>query len=567
VNIFSIPKTYRTARRLRRILNVFLKHGFGSMIDQINLGRYIPFVKRLRTIGPWMPAGGRGASTSERLVLAFAELGPSFIKLGQVLATRPDLIPQSYCDDFKRLQDSAPPFSTEQARMIIEAELGLPFEDLFARFEPEPIAAASIAQVHKACLLDGTRVIVKVQRPGIAEEIESDIDILRQIARLLERNVPESRIFSPLGVVREFERTITHELNFVREGRNCARIERHFENVEGVHIPHMFAEFTTQRVLVMERIKGIRIDDLDTLAKRGINREELAHRVVDVYFKMLFKDHLFHADPHPGNIYLKDSGEIALLDFGMVGRVNDDLRRILSANFNAFITLDFDYLIDQYEELGIVPDDDDLESYRRSFKDDLTELVEPLHDLELKDVNISEYLSGLLEIIINHRIALPSDMLLLNKVMLMLESIVSKLDPSFNLLDALKPYVASMAKDKFRPEEAMRTTVRAVTDAADFARVFPRQMRRIMRKSFRDEFRMRVSSPDLEHLTLDMDRSSNRLSVAIIIGCILLSSAIMHAMDVGPTWHGLSLLGFMVFGLAAFLGMLLIISIFRSGRL
>ncbi|MFN3479380.1 MAG: ABC1 kinase family protein, partial [Thermodesulfovibrionales bacterium] len=247
-----IFRTYRSARRLQQIINVLLKHGFGRIIDQIHLGRYIPFRKRLKAFGQWPSL--KGPSVPERLRMAFEELGPSFVKLAQILSSRPDLITVQYAKEFKKLQDEVPPFPTEEAKRIIEEEIKLPINKIFIYFDDRPVAAASIAQVHHARLYDGSDVIVKVQRPGIKDQIETDINILTTVARLLDRYMPESRFFNPLGIVEEFSRTVHKEMDFVGEAKNCERFKENFKDNPDICIPEVYSAFVTEKVLVMERI-------------------------------------------------------------------------------------------------------------------------------------------------------------------------------------------------------------------------------------------------------------------------------------------------------------------------
>ena len=299
-------RTLKSGKRLHQIINVFLKYGFGQIIDQVHLGRYVPFKKRLKSFGAW-PAL-KGPTVPERLKLAFAELGPTFIKLAQVLSSRPDLITLQYANELKKLQDEVPPFPAEEAKRIIEEELQLPIDKIFRHFNENPIAAASIAQVHTATLLDGTNVVVKVQRPSIKEHIESDINILSGLSRLLDKHVPESRFFNPTGIVNEFARTVRKELDFMEEARNCYRFKRNFDKVPDIFIPKAYMEFTTEKVFVMEIIDGIRIDDIESIEAMGLNRSKLAKIGVDAYFKQVLEDGFFHADPHSGNIFALADG-------------------------------------------------------------------------------------------------------------------------------------------------------------------------------------------------------------------------------------------------------------------
>lgn len=565
MDLFRLTRTYRSAKRLQQIINVLLKHGFGSIIDQIHLGRYIPFRKRLRTFGQW-PAL-KGPSVPERLRIAFEELGPSFIKLAQILSSRPDLITAQFANEFKKLQDEVPPFPATGAKHIIEEELKMQLGELFLEFEDKVVAAASIAQVHQAKLRDGSDVIIKVQRPGIREQIETDINILVTVGRLLDRYVPESRFFNPLGIVDEFSRTVRRELDFIGESKNCLRFKRNFEGNTDIYIPDIYANLVTERVLVMERIDGVRIDDIKGIVTLGLDRKRLVKLSVDAYFKMILEDGFFHADPHPGNILAMPNGMLAFVDFGIVGRVTPEMTETMARTFIALINRDFDRLIDLYIELGYVSEDVDLDKFRHEFKTDLLYFLEPLYGMTLQEINFAQYLDIITHVALKHRMQIPSDLLLINKAMLILENIGRELDPSFDFIAAAEPYASKLLKEKYSPSKIYDKLSKNLAEFSDFAFLVPKQIKKIIRKILRDDLHVKLTHIGLDRFITDMDRSSNRITFGVIISAILVSSAIMHSTGVGPTIFGLSILGIISFGAAFLMGIWLIISIIRSGRL
>ncbi|HWR57691.1 MAG TPA: AarF/ABC1/UbiB kinase family protein [Thermodesulfovibrionales bacterium] len=565
MDFFRLSRTYRSARRLQQIVNVFLKHGFGRVIDQIHLGRYIPFRKRLRAFGQWPTL--KGPTVPERLRTAFEELGPSFIKLAQILSSRPDLITAQFANEFRKLQDEVPPFPVSEARQIIEEELKQPLDKVFREFDDRPVAAASIAQVHHAKLIDGSDVIVKVQRPGIKEQIETDIDILVVAARLLERHVPESRFFNPVGIVEEFSRTVMREMDFVGEAKNCSRFKMNFENTPDVYIPAVYSQFVTEKVLVMERVQGVRIDDIAGIVAMGVDRKALVGVSVSAYFKMVLEDGYFHADPHPGNLLVMPDGKLAFVDFGIVGRVTPEMIETMANTFLSLIHKDFDRLIDLYVELGYVSEDVDLERFRREFKTDLLFFLEPLYGRTLIEVNFAQYLDIITHVALKHRMRIPSDLLLINKALLILENIGRELDPNLDFIAAAEPYASRIVKDRYNPSKIYEKMVRNAMEFGNFFAVFPKQMKRIVQKILRDDIHIKLSHSGLDRFITDMDRSSNRITFGLIISAILVSSAIMHSTGAGPKVFGLSVLGILSFGMAFLMGIWLIISIIRSGRL
>ena len=564
---FSFLRLRKSAYRIRQITNVFLKYGFGKVIDQIHLGRFIPFRKRIKTFGQWPPVNSPTAP--EQLRMAFAELGPSFIKLAQILSSRPDLITKRYADEFKKLQDRVPPFPAEEAIRIIEQETGGKLNDIFIDFDRTPIAAASIAQVFRARLIDGSDIIIKVQRPHIREQIETDIGILMYAANLLEKYIPESSFFNPTGIVEEFSRTVRKELDFLEEARNCMRFRKNFEHSTDIYIPKVFEEHSTDRVIIMERIEGVRIDDIEEITRQGLNRKRLAKVGVDAYFKQVLEDGFFHADPHPGNIFAMPSGQIAFIDFGIVGRVSPELRETMASTFLALIQKDFDKLIDQYIELGLVPEHVDLEAFRKEFKADLSDFLEPLYGMTMGQINFNfaDYIDTVTRIAVKHNMKIPSDLLLVNKAMLVLENLGSELDPGFDFIAAAGPYASKLVRERLSPGRLFEKARKNVMEVSDFAMLFPKQIRQIIQKVLKDDIGIRMTHVGMEKLIKDMDRSTNRIAFSMIISAILLSSAIMHATGAGPSIFGMSLLGISAFGIAFFLGIWLIISIIRSGRL
>lgn len=565
MDIGNLTRTFKSAKRLQQIINVFLKYGFGQIIDQIQLGRYIPFKKRLKSFGVW-PAL-KGPTVPERLRLAFSELGPSFIKLAQLLSSRPDLITAQFANEFKKLQDEVPPFDVDEAKRIIEEELKQSLDDIFAYFENEPVAAASIAQVHRAILIDGTQVVVKIQRPEIKEQIESDLNILHTIARLLTKYVPESRFFNPAGIVEEFSRTVTKELDFIIESKNCMRLRNDFENNPDIYIPKIYEKYVTEKILVMEMIQGVRIDDIKAIEEMGLDRVRLAKVGIDAYIKQILENGFFHADPHPGNILVRSDGVICFLDFGIVGRVSDELKEMMANTFIAIIDMDFDRLIDQYIEMGIVPDDIDIDSFRREFKTDIRDFLEPLYGLQLKQINFTQYVETLVRLATKYNLKIPSDLLLIDKTLLILENLARQLNPELDIIAEAQPYASKIIMKQVSPSRLYERAKKNIIDIGDFVFFFPRNMTRLFKKALKDDIQVKMYHVNLPEFIKDMDKASNRIAFAMVVSSIILSSAIMHAAGVEPKIFGFSFFGLISFGFAFLLGVWLIISIIRSGRL
>ncbi|MBI4653705.1 MAG: AarF/ABC1/UbiB kinase family protein [Nitrospirae bacterium] len=559
-------QTYKNVGRIREIVNVFLRHGFGQLIEQLNLQRFIPLRKKLKVFGCWHPIEKH--TIPERLRMAFSELGPSFIKLAQLLSSRPDLITKAFADEFKKLQDEVPPFPVEEAKEIIEAELHISIKDMFSYFEDPPIAAASIAQVHKAALKTGEKVVVKVQRPDIREIIETDIAILNIIARLMVKYIPESKVFNPLGIVDEFSKTVRKELNFVEEAKNAQRFKKNFAESPHIHIPIIYPDLTSERVIVMERLEGVRIDDIEGVELLGVDSHEIAKMGVEAYFKMMFEDGFFHADPHPGNIFVMPDGRLGLMDFGIVGWLTPELTENIANVLLALVDKDFDRLIDQYIELGIVTEEGvDIEVFKKELKADLIEFYEPLYGLAIAEINFAEYLDAITHLSIKHGLRLPSALLLMNKTLLILDNIGRQLDPAFNFMTVAEPYAAKLVRRQMGPGRIYERAKKNISDVSDFLATTPKQIGKLLRKTLRDELSIKINPIGMDRLIRDIDRSSNRLAFSIIVAAIIMGSSLLIQSGIGGKIFGLPAVGAIGFFIAFILGLWLLVSIIKSGRL
>uniref|UniRef100_A0A7C4AJX6 AarF/ABC1/UbiB kinase family protein n=1 Tax=Thermodesulfovibrio aggregans TaxID=86166 RepID=A0A7C4AJX6_9BACT len=565
MDVFRIKKTYLSARRLQEIINVFIKHGFGQIIDQIHLGRFIPLKRRIRSFGR-MPSL-KILTVSERLRMAFEELGPTFIKLGQLLSSRPDLVTPEYAREFKKLQDQVPPFSVEEVYETIQKELKNPVNRVFRAFNPEPLGSASIAQVHEAELMDSTAVIVKVRRPRIKDQIMLDITILRMLAKLIERYLPESRLFNPAGIVEEFSKSITKELDFRKEARNAIIFKENFKNDERVYIPYVFKEFTTEKILIMERVKGIRIDDVKTLTARGFDIEGLVNTVIDMYFKQIFDHGFFHGDPHPGNILITENARVALVDFGITGRIDEEFKNSYANVAMAIINQDIEQLIREYLKLGIIPEDVEIEKLRKELKEDIEDVLFPIYSYRIEEIKISELLDSIMRIALKHRLRFLPELLLIDKVLIMLEGLARELCPGKSIIELIKPYVKRIISRKYHPDFYINRILKSLRELKDDIENVPLQVKTLIKKAVKDDITVKMFHVNLPEFLKDIDRASNKISFSLIVSAMILSSAIMHATQVKPLIYGISIFGLVTGIVAFFLGIWLIISIIRSGKL
>jgi ubiquinone biosynthesis protein len=379
--------------------------------------------------------------------------------------------------------------------------------------------------------------------------------------------IPESRFFDPVGIVDEFARSVRRELDFIAEAKNAQRFKRNFEGSEDVCIPAVFPDVLSHRVLVMERLEGIRIDDIDAMDERGMDRKEITRKGVDAYFRMIFEHGFFHADPHPGNIFVLQDGRIGIMDFGIVGWLTQEMVDDIAAAFLAIMKKDFDRLIEIYIDLGLITDKVNTEAFRKEFKADLVYLLEPLYDMTISEINFPEYLEALTHLIIKHGLTVPSDLMLMNKTILIVDSIGRLLDPDFNLVAAAEPYASELVRRRMSPRRVLDKSVANIEEIGDLIIDTPRQINRLLKKSLRDEMSFKIDPVGMDRLIRDIDRSSNRIAFSLVVASIIIGSSMLIQSDIGGRIFGLPTVGAIGFLVAFLLGLRLLISILRSGRL
>jgi ubiquinone biosynthesis protein len=552
---------------VRRIATVLARHGLSSFLGPLGLDRFVPLHRRRlgrRGLERRDREVSRPAPTRpERLRLALEELGATFIKLGQIASTRADLLPPEYLAELARLQDQAPPVPVEAVRAVVAAELGRPVEAVFARFEDAPLAAASIGQVHAATMPDGTEVAVKVRRPGVVEEVELDLAILEHLATAAGRHWEVAERYDVVGLVQEFAETLRAELDYRREGRNAERIAANFSGDARLHVPRVHWEQTAGGVLTLERLRGIKIDDLAALDAAGIDRPALAVRAAGVVLKMVFEDGCFHADPHPGNLFVEPDGRIGLLDFGMVGTLDEATRDQLAAVLLAVAGGDGARLADALLDLGVIRGRID----RPQLERDLQRLLARYSGAPLGEISLRRLLAEALDVIRRHRLQLPARLALLLKTAAMHEALGARLDPSFRLTAVLAPYAERLLLRQFAPDRWGRRLGLAGLDAARLGTELPGEARRLIAALQRGTLEVGVRPEHFEPLVGRLERLAHRLVLGILAAAFVNGLAVLlaaHRPGEPAAWLG-PLLGF-GFALAAGLGAYLAWVILRSGR-
>ncbi len=562
LSFLRINRNIRTIRRYRNVLGILIKYGFGHVVEQLNINYYLELGRRIVTLGT-APKEIERLSQPERLRLAMVELGPTFIKLGQILSTRPDIIPKEYADEFGKLQDRVPSIPMEEVEGEIHRELGYPIDELFSELSDYPIAAASMAQVHRGRLKSGEDVVVKIRRPGLKQVIETDVDILMGLAYLIEHHIPAGEIYDPIGIVKEFRRSINREMDFSREGHTIDRFAANFAGTSTVHVPRVFWEYTGETVLTMEYVDGIKVSDMDRLQSEGYDLKKIAHNGADAFLKQVLVDGLFHGDPHPGNFFILPQNIICMLDYGMVGRLDAELKFQLADLLMAVLNRDVDSVISLLLYSGEIIEDINTKHLKR----DLSELIDDYYEIPLQEINAGKLLTEFIEILTHYRIKFPADLMLLGKALITIEGIGRQLDPEFNMIEHLRPFMEKLVKEKATPANVSREMFRIAQSYGALAKNLPRDIKEFINRVNHNKFKIDLEHRGLEKLITDLDKSSNRLSFSLLIASIIVGSSLIMQTEKGPMLFGFPMLGLLGYSIAGFLGLWLAIGILRSGRL
>lgn len=547
------------AKRYRQIADVCARHGLGFIIGVAGLDRLVPLQRG------WLghPQRELPYTRPEHVRMALEELGTVFIKLGQMLSTRADLLPPEYLAEFAKLQDSAPSVDVAEVIDAIVTELGQPPDEVFASFDPSPLAAASIGQVHAVTLIDGTDAVVKVRRPGVVEQVEMDLEILEQLARSAMRRWEPASHYDLVGLVQEFAESLRAELDYRQEGRNAERVAANFSENQLVHVPRIVWEATTSRVLTMERVHGIKIADIEALDIAGIDRKALAEHAAEVVLQMVFEDGFFHADPHPGNIFIEPDGRIALIDFGMVGVLDAQLQDQLVTLFVAVATRDPDRLVDAVLDLS----QSRVRVDRARLRQDLQRLVRRYIDRPLKEIEATAVVEEVLEVVRRHQLQLPTNLLLVVRTAVMVEGLGAMLDPEFELTQAIEPYARHLALRRYSPLVWGRRLSAAGIDAMSLSMDLPLRMRRILTDLERGTFEVGMRPTGVDPLLDRLERIANRVVLGLIAAAFINGLAVLMSVyhpQGSDRWLGI----FFAVGLtlAGTLGVYLTWSVIRSGR-
>ncbi|UTH73370.1 AarF/ABC1/UbiB kinase family protein [Chromobacterium sp. IIBBL 290-4] len=536
-----------------------IRHGLGEFAQRLKLPRAV------EKAGEWLnlslPENESALPTAVRVRLAFEELGPTFIKLGQILSTRVDVFPPDWIDEFEKLQNRVPPVPEALVRRMLVEALGDGPEALFAEFDMHPIGSASIAQVHRARLKDGHEVAVKLRRPGILDKVEADLRILAHLAHLLETEFPELRRYQPAGIVVQFTRSLRRELDLAVEARSMERFAKDFSDDPHVVVPKVHWDYTRAEVNVQDFIHGVSANELDKLETQGLDPVLLAQRGADAVLKMILVNGFFHADPHPGNVLFLDDHRIAFVDFGMVGRISHARRDEIVDLLSAVAERDEHGIIDVLIEwTGSTPVD------MQKFADEVGEFMFQYEHVPLKGLNISQLIADIMGLIRNHGIVLPPDMALLFKALITLEGLGRQLNPDFQLVAHITPFVKELIVARYHPAALLKRGRQTISEGLEMLTGLPRDLVRVGRDMRHGKFRVNLDLQRLDSFGKQLDRSSNRLTMGIVTGCLIIGSSIVMTVNAGPKLFGLPFFGFFGFMLALFNSIWLVWSIWRSGK-
>jgi len=525
------PAVINHLDRYRVIAETLARHGLGVLLGASGIERYIPFHRSLARVAH----RSENRSTAEHVRLALEELGPTFVKLGQLLSTRSDLLPPAYLTELARLQDSLTPIPSPVIQELVESELGRSVDEVFAAFDLVPLASASIGQAHAATLRDGTEVVVKVRRPGATEQVEVDLEIMQNLAAQLNRRWEDAAGYDLPGLAEEFSRTLRAELDYLAEGRNAERFAKNFAGNPGVHIPTVHWETTTSRILTIERIRGLKVSDLAALDAAGIDRPALAAHAAEVAAQMIFDDGFFHADPHPGNLFIEPDGRIGLIDFGMVGEVDSEMREKLGLLLVALTRKDPRRIAVALNRLATSPSRVDL----AALSTDMVPIIKLYDGKPLGEVPVGKLIREILSVLRRRHLQLPREFSLLLKMIVMTEGMGVSLDPGFNLGVVAGPYASRLVVARYSPTAFLRYLADAGVDAMDLATQLPIQLHRLQVMMDEGGPEVHLRTTDLEPLVDRLDTISKRVVFGIVAAALVRGVTELATSSSGrrQAWH------------------------------
>jgi ubiquinone biosynthesis protein len=565
-------KTHRVSniKRFSVITRLMVKHGLGDILDRI-LKRNMASAN----VENDRPVVARTAYPSaQRIRRVLEELGPSFIKLGQLMSTRADIIPPEYIDELTKLQDQVPPIPFETIKTVIERELKSPIADIFVSIEQEALAAASVAQVHMAELEGNERVVVKVIRPGIDKKIREDIRLMYYFAEKIEKSFEIGQIIGFVDLVKEFERSIFRELDMYVEAGNIERFARNFKDSEELYIPKVYWDFTARSVLVMEHIDGIKMDQVDEIRDNGIDPKEIAMIGLRSFSRQLMEFGLFHADPHPGNTIVMYDGRVSLVDFGITGYLDEETMLQLANIFLGYAEHDYNMILEALEDAGVISE---ATISTKNFRSDLKDISEPFYGRSLQTISVKDVYEQIMQLLLKYRIRLPRNLMLLLKTFIQTEALGKILGSDASLLEVTRPYAKELLQRGYDAQKLVRNFSREVRSTHGYLRVVPKLLHDLLKGLVSGKQPFEIRHKGFEEIPTRIERGINRLTVGLVVSASLIAGSLVlnssqKLLEFTVNFFGVhtvsitALLGLLGYSMATIMGFWLIISIFRSGK-
>jgi len=560
----SILETYNCLVRYKEILTILAKYGYRDLLLKINSSENKDLNEVLKDKSAEAPESVKALSGAVRFRLLLESLGTTFIKFGQILSTRNDILPEDYCAELKKLQDKVPPFPDEEAKAIIKEELGKTTDELFQSFSEKPVACASIAQVYKATLPNGEVVAIKIRRPNIEKKIQSDLAIMEDLSRLLEKYVQEARAIRPTALVKEFGRQLRQETNLLNEAANLERFNIQNQNEPRLKLVKLYRDLCTSHILTMEFVTGTKISDTEKLQSLNLDLKTIAKNGASIILSQIFDQGFFHGDPHPGNILVQDDGRLCFLDFGAMGKLTKEQRMLLAEGLVAVVRRKDDELLRAVIKLSA--NGDDIKDTKELGRD-ISDFVDTYAYLPLNRIKVDEILNDLMKLLTKHGILLPPEISTLVKVLAMLDGTYLAIDPEFQVMEEIKPYAQKLVMQKFDPARLASDMTHTSAELYRLLRDLPDEARDLIKTIKKAEIKLSLSSTNLKQVLRTFDKDANRLSYALIVSALLLASALLLHTHTPPVWHEVSILGILGLIASATMGLWLLIAIARSGHL
>ncbi len=549
----------RDLGRVQDIAAVLIRYGFGDVVQRIGMSGAL---QKAGKVLHWQRAEELARlHPPERVRRVLEELGPTFVKLGQVLATRVDLFGPEWLEEFSRLQEKAPPVAWEKIRAQLTEDLGVPPEEVFVEVDSEPLAAASLGQVHRAILVDGRQVILKVRRPGIRPTVEADLRLLRRLADIIESEAPELKQYRPRELVKQFSQSLLRELDFAAECRNAERIAEQLDEDSGIVVPEVFWEYSGERLNVQRFIEGIGGSDMAGLDAAGMDRHRIARRGTRAILSMILEHGFFHADPHPGNIKFLPEERIALLDFGMVGRLSEERRHEVAELLHGLVSRDSDQVARILLDWSV-----DSQADQDELEENIGEFIDHYHGVPLDQLDMSSMIGEMTGVLRRHHLVLPADLVLMLKAFITLEGMGRSLDPDFDMASEAAPVVEAVLRSHYSPSRVAGRLQKSLFDTLRVLGALPDDLSRLLRAARRGRIEVHVDINSLKDVSSRLDKAASRLTLGVVTAALIIGSAIAMNVQHDPSEAGLPILGMAGFIAAALGGVWLLFSIWRSGR-